>query len=208
MADYDIEGVKPISRTSKADEFRDYSKKQQQKKKKSKSSTSFWDVPTQYTTEDNKNLSYNYSDLEKELEVESEKWGVEKISSQIIAIIKSHYHKFADNNPNYKESNLFEIFYPHAKESLKQAYHQAENVLPPLPQDIEKLIVAAYSKSIDKLDIWRENISNKYQIEPQERKKEEITSKNLIKEISNLLIELGIYLEEQKLNHPIINTTR
>ena len=36
MADYDIQEVKPVSRSSKTDEFKDHQTKQQKKKKKKK----------------------------------------------------------------------------------------------------------------------------------------------------------------------------
>ncbi|MFO7819289.1 MAG: hypothetical protein R6V17_03535 [Halanaerobacter sp.] len=208
MADYDIKEVKPVSRASKTSEFKEHHTKEQKKKKKKKSSTSFWDVPTQYTTKDDSDLNYNYLDLEKKLEVASEEWGVNKISTQIIEIIQQYYQQFKDNNQNYNDSVLFSLFYPQAKESLKKAYQQAKEVLPPLPQDVKKLIVATYSQSIEKLNIWRENIPTADQEETEKTEIENFASEKLIKDIANLLIEQGIYLGEQKVHHPIINTKR
>ena len=97
-----------------------------------------------------------------------------------------------------------------AKRSLKKGYQQAKKVLPPLPQDIQKLIIATYSKSIDKLEVWAENDYNKNQNQPSSTITQPPQSKHetLIKDISNLFIEQGIYLEEQKVHHPIINTKR
>ena len=208
MADYDIQEVKPVSRPSKTDEFKDHQTKQQKKKKKKKSSTSFWDVPAQYTTQDDSDLNYNYLDLERKLAVEAEEWGVNKISNQIIEIIQQHYQQFKDNNSSYKETVLITVFYPQAKEILKKGYQQAKKVLPPLPQDIQKLIIATYSQSIEKLKMWRENISAPSQEETAVNEIESFASERLLKEIANLLIEQGIYLEEQKVHHPIINTKR
>ena len=206
MPDYDVEKVKRVSKSSKTDYFKSpNNKKQQQQQQKKKPASSFWDVPDQYTTADDSDLNYEYSDLEKKLEVANTHWGVENISGQIIELIKNHYRKFKKDNSNDNDSVLFNSFYPMAKRSLKKGYQQAKKVLPPLPQDIQKLIIATYSKSIEKLQDWAANKKNDTK---ESTKNEESKDETLIKDISNLFIEQGIYLEEQKVHHPIINTKR
>lgn len=211
MPDYDIEKVKRVSKSSKTDYFKSpNNKKQKQQQQKKKKSSSFWDVPDQYTTEDNSDFNYDYLELEKKLEVANTHWGVENISEQIVELIKNHYQKLEKDNSNNNNLALFSFFYPVAKKSLKKGYHQAKKVLPPLPQDIQKIIIATYGKSIDKLKIWGAEDYNKNQNQQLSKTdpKTKIQNENLIKDISNLFIEQGIYLEEQKVHHPIINTKR
>ncbi|MBM7555493.1 hypothetical protein [Halanaerobacter jeridensis] len=208
MADYDIEKVKRLSKAPKTDYFKNPNKKQKQKKQKKKTTTSFWDVPSQYTTDDNSDLNYDYLELEKKLKVATKQWGVENISKQIIELIKNYYHKFKQDNPNNNNFTLLETFYPLAETALKKGYQQTQNVLPPLPQDIKKLILATYSQSIEKLKVWRENKLSQIQEETTEKTVEPPPVEKLSKDISNLMIEQGIYLEEQKVHHPIINTKR
>mgnify|MGYP006307153723 CR=1 FL=1 len=204
MFDYDIKKVKKTSKSSKTDYFKNANKhKQKKNKKKNKSNNSFWDVPQQYTTKDNSNLNYNYLDLEKKLKVDVKNWGVDSVSSQILTLIKDHYLKYESNNQN--SSSLIHSFLPLAKEALKQGYDKAEDILPPLDQDIEKLLIATYSKSIEKLQDWAANKKNDTK---ESTKNEDYNLDKLIIKISNLFIEQGIYLEEQKLHHPLINTKR
>ena len=213
MSYYDIQKVKKLSKTPKTDYFKNPKQKQKQKKQKKKTSTSFWDVPSQYTTEDNLDLNYDYLELEQKLKINTKQWGVNNVSEQIIELIKDYYQNFKENNPKYDDSTLFNSFYPVAKKTLKQGYQHGSNVLPPLPQDIKKLILATYSLSIDKLKNWRDNLDSEPKeqsqtIEPQIKEDETEKLKKLTQNIANLIIEQGIYLEEQKVHHPIINTKR
>ena len=202
MFDYDIKKVEKTSKSPKTDYFKDANKhKQKKNKKKNKSNNSFWDVPQQYTSKNDSNLNYNYLDLEKKLKVDTKNWGVDSVSSRILNLIKDHYLQYENNNQS--NSSLINSFLPLAKEALKQGYEKAENILPTLDQDIEKLLIATYSKSIEKLQNWAQNNQNE-----NSAKNENYNLEKLIKKISNLFIEQGIYLEEQKLHHPLINTKR
>jgi dGTP triphosphohydrolase len=209
MSDYDVKKIEKNSKSSRTDYFRNATKhKKKNKKQKNKKEKSFWDVPQQYTTDDNSDLNYNYLDLEKKLEIEIDKWGVDSISSQILNLIKNDYQQYKDEWSDQPEELLINLFYPHAKKALKTGYDKAQNILPSLPKDIEKLTIATYSKSIEKLQSHFEQNKNKTEKNITQSTIKEPQTKKLIEKIINIFIEQGIYLEEQKVHHPIINVRR
>ncbi|MGM0369184.1 MAG: hypothetical protein ACQEP9_02040 [Bacillota bacterium] len=209
MSDYDIKKVKKTSKSSKTDYFRNTTKhKKQNQKQKKKKRKNFWDVPQQYTTDDNSNLNYNYLELEKKLEIDIDKWGVDSISSKILNLIKDDYQQYKDELSDQPEELLINLFYPHAKKALKTGYDRAQNILPSLPKDIQKLTIATYSKSIEKLQLHFDQNKNKTEKDITQSEIKKPQTKKLIEKIINIFIEQGIYLEEQKVHHPIINVRR
>ncbi|GAB6100623.1 hypothetical protein JCM16358_25020 [Halanaerocella petrolearia] len=193
------DGVNRITKTSpitKTNQYHDHAYKQNKGRQQKKSKKSDFLTLTEELKDDKKekkedNQKESYSELEEKLKVDTDKWGIETISNQILDLIKEKYQQ----NPTKLKS-----FHKQVKKIINISYKKAHKALEPLPTDSEKLITATYKETRKKLKEWTINKTESSQLAPKN-----LTLKTLQIEMTELFLEQGRYFKEQKTLQPTIN---
>lgn len=144
--------------------------------------------------------NFNYSDLEKELDINSTRWSVDAVATHILISIELVYPLYKKKTSNKHENMALIKFYKLAKKAINQAYLKAHRILHTTPEKIIKLVEATVNKVLEKIDGWFESDSNlKEKINNIElSQKEDIDiGKKIEKTVSKLLINQALQIKSE-----------
>ena len=122
----------------------------------------------------------NYSDLEAKLGIDSNKWGVEAVSDNLINFVQLSYERYKLSHKDTDDPGSLEKFYEMAKSSYTKGFGEAQNMLGVLPDDVQSLIEGTMNHTMEKLDKWFEN-GGEIVNEEEVLNTEEIIEKEVIK---------------------------
>ncbi|BDU49859.1 DUF5610 domain-containing protein [Haliovirga abyssi] len=119
----------------------------------------FLDISNQIDiiNQQNSKVNKKYSDLEKKLGIDSNKWGVDAVSDDIFNFAKIVYDKYKINHSEEESQKVLDDFYNLAKKSITQGYNEAKDFLGAVSEDVAALGKATYDRTIEKLDNWYKN---------------------------------------------------
>lgn len=167
------------------------------------SKTDFLDISSQIQIMESQNQkNVDFTALESKLGIDSDTWGVEAVSDDLLNFADLMFGMFKLNHSDEDSQEVLDSFYKMAKDSYTQGYGEARDFLGELNNDVGNLIQGTFDKTMEKLDAWYENGGKTPEKENTETKLNDNNQSNISISISQTQIQIN----KAEGNHELIQT--